>query len=134
MVPNAESKTGPVWSIQEDDRITPFGKILRWTAIDELPQILNILKGEMSFVGPRAERPELHDIFVSENPAFEKRLQVTPGLTGLAQIKGSYDLPASQKLEYDLEYIDNMTLRKDIALIIISIWNTLQAKWDRPGK
>jgi len=92
MVPDAERHTGVVWSTDNDPRVTRVGRILRWTALDELPQILNIWNGQMSLVGPRAERPELHEQFVREIPGFERRLEVRPGLTGLAQVKGAYDL------------------------------------------
>lgn len=132
MIPNAESSTGAVWSSKNDARITTIGKFLRWTAIDELPQLWNILKGEMTLVGPRAERPELHKKFVNDIPGFEERITITPGLTGLAQIKGSYDLSPDKKLHYDLMYIDQMSLTLDIKIIIVSICNTLFAKWGHP--
>ena len=132
MVPNAEATTGAIWSHKNDPRITGVGKILRWTALDELPQILNILKGDMTFVGPRSERPELHKLITKDIPEFETRLQVKPGLTGLAQVKGSYDLPPNQKLYYDLKYIDDMNIFLDIKIILWSIWNTLLGRWGRP--
>jgi lipopolysaccharide/colanic/teichoic acid biosynthesis glycosyltransferase len=132
MIPDAEKHTGAVWSINNDPRITPVGRILRWTALDELPQLLNIWKGEMSLVGPRAERPEFHEQFAREIPGFDQRLQVRPGLTGLAQVKGVYDLAPAEKLRYDLEYIQKMGLWLDVKLILLSIRNTLLAKWDRP--
>ena len=124
MIPDAERDTGAVWSTSNDPRVTQVGRILRWTALDELPQLLNIWKGEMSLVGPRAERPELHEKFVGEITGFERRLEVRPGLTGLAQVKGAYDL----------EYIQKMSLWLDVKLILISIRNTLLAKWDRPAR
>jgi lipopolysaccharide/colanic/teichoic acid biosynthesis glycosyltransferase len=132
MIPDAERHTGAVWSTGNDSRITRVGRILRWTALDELPQLLNIWKGEMSLVGPRAERPEFHEKFVREIPGFQSRLQVLPGLTGLAQVKGAYDLGPEEKLRYDLRYIQNMSLWLDLKLILISIQNTLLAKWDHP--
>lgn len=134
MIPDAEQHTGAVWSTDNDPRVTRVGRILRWTALDELPQLLNIWKGEMSLVGPRAERPELHEQFVREIPGFERRLEVRPGLTGLAQVKGAYDLNPAEKLQYDLEYIQKMNLVLDMKLILLSVRNTLLAKWDRPGK
>lgn len=133
MIVNAET-SGPVWSGKADPRITKVGKILRLTALDELPQILNILKNDMSLVGPRAERPELHDEFSKNIPNFEARLGIKPGLTGIAQIKGAYDLEPENKLKYDLEYIQNITLTKDLSIISKSIFNTLSAKWDKPIK
>jgi lipopolysaccharide/colanic/teichoic acid biosynthesis glycosyltransferase len=132
MIQDAEKLTGAVWSTNNDPRITPVGRILRWTALDELPQLLNIWKGEMSLVGPRAERPEFHEQFVREIPGFEQRLQVRPGLTGLAQVKGAYDLAPAAKLRYDLEYIQKMSLWLDMKLILLSIRNTMLATWDRP--
>jgi lipopolysaccharide/colanic/teichoic acid biosynthesis glycosyltransferase len=132
MIPDAESMTGAIWSHKYDNRITKVGKLLRWTALDELPQIWNILKGDMTFVGPRSERPELHKQIIKEIPDFEKRLQVKPGLTGLAQVKGSYDLSPEEKLYYDLKYIKEASIRLDIKIILCSIWNTLLAKWSHP--
>ena len=88
----------------------------------------------MSFVGPRAERPELHHQFSKTIPDFDKRLSINPGLTGVAQISGAYDLEPENKLKYDLDYINNITLWRDVIIIIKSIVNTLTAKWDRPNK
>ena len=117
MTPDAEKITGAVWSKKDDPRITRIGRLLRITAIDEIPQIINIIKGEMSFVGPRAERPELHEKFVLEINDFDKRLEVTPGLSGLAQIKGSYDLEPKEKLKFDMEYSEKMSLFFDLKII-----------------
>ncbi len=88
MVRDAEAKTGPIWATADDPRITRFGKILRSTALDELRQVINIFDGDMSFVGTRAERPELHRQFAARIQGFDLRLKVRPGLTGLAQISG----------------------------------------------
>jgi lipopolysaccharide/colanic/teichoic acid biosynthesis glycosyltransferase len=132
MIIDAEKITGAVWSTKNDPRITKIGHLLRRTAIDEIPQLINIFKGEMSFVGPRAERPELHKKFVKEIPDFGKRLEVIPGLAGLAQINGSYDLDPKDKLKYDLDYINKMNLFFDIKIIIKSVFNSLFAKWDQP--
>ncbi len=131
MVPDAERMTGAVWATLRDPRITTLGRILRTTALDELPQVLNIWRGEMSIVGPRSERPELHAQFVQQYPGFEQRLAVRPGLTGLAQVKGEYNLPPNEKLVYDLDYIRRMSLWLDIKLITISAWNTVVGRWDR---
>jgi len=131
MIPDAEKHTGPVWASERDPRITRVGRILRRTALDELPQIINILRGDMSFVGPRSERPELHARFVETVPGFDKRLAVRPGLTGLAQVKGAYDLPPAEKLAYDLYYIWNRSLWMDIRLIAASIGKTFSLAWDR---
>ena len=132
MIPDAEKITGAVWSTKDDPRITKIGHLLRKTALDEIPQLLNIIKGEMSFVGPRAERPELHDEFVKTIPEFDERLNVTPGLSGLAQIRGSYDLDPSEKIKYDIEYIKKMSLLFDIRIIILSVFNSILARWDSP--
>ncbi|MEG3581935.1 MAG: sugar transferase [Chloroflexota bacterium] len=134
MTPDAEKITGAVWSKKDDPRITRIGRLLRITAIDEIPQILNIIKGEMSFVGPRAERPELHEKFVLEINDFDKRLEVTPGLSGLAQIKGSYDLEPKEKLKFDMEYSEKMSLFFDLKIILTSVFNSLSARWDRPDR
>ena len=132
MIPDAEKISGAVWSTKNDPRITKIGHILRKTALDEIPQLLNIIKGEMSFVGPRAERPELHNKFLKNIPEFDKRLEVTPGLSGLAQISGSYDLEPSEKIKYDLEYIKKMNLFFDIKIITLSVFNSILARWDTP--
>ena len=132
MIPDAESLTGAVWSKKNDPRITKIGHLLRKTALDEIPQLLNIIKGDMSFVGPRAERPELHNQFIKNLPEFDKRLEVTPGLSGLAQISGSYDLDPSKKIKYDIDYIKKMNLLLDIKIIILSVFNSILARWDTP--
>jgi len=132
MIPDAEKISGAVWSTKNDPRITKIGHILRKTALDEIPQLLNIIRGEMSFVGPRAERPELHNEFIKTIPEFDKRLKVTPGLSGLAQISGSYDLEPSQKIKFDIEYIEKMSLFFDLKIIIFSVFNSIFARWDSP--
>jgi lipopolysaccharide/colanic/teichoic acid biosynthesis glycosyltransferase len=132
MVPDAEKLTGPVWAGADDPRITRVGKWLRATALDELPQVLSMFKGDMSLVGPRAERPELHEQFAREIDGFDDRLQVRPGLTGLAQVKGAYDLPPAEKLEYDREYIRRMSPWLDAWLLFRSVLNTLASRWDKP--
>ena len=134
MIPEAEKTSGAVWSTKDDPRITRIGHLLRRTALDEIPQLLNILKGEMSFVGPRAERPELHEKFSKEIPGFDKRLDVTPGLSGLAQINGSYDLDPKEKLVFDIDYSKKMSLFFDLKIIIVSVFNSISARWDQPDK
>ena len=132
MIPDAEKISGAVWSTKNDPRITNIGHILRKTALDEIPQLLNIIRGEMSFVGPRAERPELHNEFIKTIPEFDERLKVTPGLSGLAQISGSYDLDPSEKIKFDLEYIEKMGLFFDLKIISLSVFNSIFARWDSP--
>jgi lipopolysaccharide/colanic/teichoic acid biosynthesis glycosyltransferase len=131
MRPDAERQTGPVWASANDPRVTPIGRILRKTALDELPQVINILRGDMSLVGPRSERPELHERFVAEVAGFEDRLAVKPGLTGMAQIRGAYDLSPAEKLKFDLQYIDQMSPLLDMRILIMSVVNTVTGRWDR---
>lgn len=130
MVPDAEKETGPVWADGQDHRITRVGHMLRRTGLDELPQVVNILRGDMSFVGPRAERPELYDKFQREVPGFRERLRLRPGLTGLAQVSGEYNLHPRLKLRYDLEYMASMSLWLDVRLVVSSVRNTLFGRWD----
>jgi lipopolysaccharide/colanic/teichoic acid biosynthesis glycosyltransferase len=127
---NAEDKRGPVLAKENDPRITPMGKKMRATAMDELPQLLNIFKGDMSFVGPRPERPELAENFSRIFSDYDKRYNVRPGLTGIAQIYGNYDSPANKKLKYDLLYIKKMNLCLDLYMIFISLWITIRGRWD----
>lgn len=129
MIKNAEQQTGPVWANKDDHRITKVGRILRKTALDELPQLLNILKGEMSFVGPRAERPELAREIEREIPKFSLRLLLRPGLTGLAQVCGKYNTNPRNKLRYDLLYIRNQSFLLDLKLILLSFWITFTFRW-----
>lgn len=134
MVKDAELKTGPVWAYKKDYRITKVGKILRETKLDELPQLFNILLGEMSFVGPRAERPELVSEFRKIIPGFDYRLQIKPGLTGIAQIYGHYNTHPRNKLRYDLVYLKNRSLWLDIKLILATIWYTFVITRDKKEK
>ncbi|PNZ32176.1 sugar transferase [Staphylococcus petrasii] len=117
---NAECN-GAQWAEKDDPRITKVGKFIRKTRIDELPQLLNVLKGEMSFIGPRPERPEFVELFSSEIQGFEKRCLVTPGLTGLAQVKGGYDLSPEEKLKYDLKYIYKGNIFTEIYICLKTI-------------
>ena len=103
---NAE-KNGPQWAEKDDPRVTRVGSFIRKTRIDELPQFYNVLRGDMTLVGPRPERPEFVIRFDQEIPGFISRLQVKPGLTGWAQINGGYDITPEEKLELDLFYIEN---------------------------
>jgi lipopolysaccharide/colanic/teichoic acid biosynthesis glycosyltransferase len=116
---DAEADTGAVWASKDDPRITPVGRILRGLRIDELPQLLNVLKGEMSIVGPRPERPELVKK-LAEIPFYRQRQCVRPGITGWAQINYKYGdtmEDAITKLEYDLYYIKNMSLGLDCFIV-----------------
>lgn len=121
MVADAEKDTGPVLASENDSRITPIGRFLRTTRLDEIPQILNILKGDMSFVGPRPERPVFVEQFTEVIPAYAYRFKVKPGITGLAQVKGNYDTDVVDKLRYDLYYIRNYSLLLDLKIILQTI-------------
>ena len=129
MEANAEEKTGAVWAQENDPRITLLGRLLRKTRIDELPQLWNIFKGEMSFVGPRAERPEFHDQLKNSVPFYEERYIIKPGLSGWAQINYRYSssvADAAEKLQYDLYYIKNRSLVLDLGIILKTINITLR--------
>lgn len=117
MVKSAEDD-GPKWASESDPRCTKIGSFLRRTKIDELPQLFNILVGEMSFVGPRPERSYFYDVFETYIPDFRDRLAVKPGLTGLAQVNGGYDLGPDEKLVYDIEYIHTQSLWTDLKCIL----------------
>lgn len=112
---------GPQWAEKNDDRCTSMGRILRKTRLDELPQLWNILIGDMSLVGPRPERACFYDQFRTYIPDFDKRLAVKPGLTGHAQVNGGYDLKPEEKIVYDLEYIEKRSLWMDLKCILKTI-------------
>jgi len=118
MIENAEKHTGPVLASKNDDRVTPLGRVLRASRLDELPQIFNVLKGDMSLVGPRPERP----YFVSRHSSLQGlRLCVKPGITGLAQIRAFYDLKPEHKLKYDSLYIQNRSLLLNLYILLQTI-------------
>lgn len=121
MVMNAEQKTGVVLARENDDRITKVGKFIRKTRFDELPQLINILAGDMSFVGPRPERPEIHEEICKTMPEFDYRLVVKAGLTGYAQIYGKYNTSLRDKLLLDLYYIENYSIIDDIKLLLLTL-------------
>lgn len=111
-------KNGIKWADANDPRITKIGKLIRKTRIDELPQLINVIKGDMSFIGPRPERPEFVELFSESTNGFEKRCLVKPGLSGLAQIQGGYELSPSKKLQYDLKYIEKGSLLMEVFIIL----------------
>ncbi len=116
--------TGVQWTVQDDNRITKVGRFIRKIRLDELPQLINILKGEMSFVGPRAERPEFHELLVKEIPFYEKRYLVKPGLTGWAQINYTYGSSVEdtkEKLSYDFYYLKNRSLIFDVGITLKTV-------------
>lgn len=109
---------GPQWAKENDERCTKIGQMLRQTRLDELPQLINIVKGEMSLVGPRPERAYFYDKFETYIPGFRNRLLVTPGLTGWAQVNGGYNLGPEEKIIFDMEYIEKRSVWMDILCIL----------------
>ncbi len=131
MINDAEKKTGPVWAGKNDPRITKVGKFIRKVRIDEIPQMVNVLKGEMSLVGPRPERPYFVEKFAKEIPFYKRRLLVKPGITGWAQVKHKYDESIEDvktKLKYDLFYIENMSIRMDLKILFRTVFTVLLGK------
>lgn len=123
MIMQDEEKEKAEWSIRNDPRITPVGKLIRRTSIDELPQLFNVLKGEMSLVGPRPERPQFVQKFRDEIPRYMVKHQVRPGMTGWAQINGYRgDTSIEKRIEYDLYYIENWTMIFDMKILILTIF------------
>lgn len=111
---------GPRWAGINDPRVTRIGRYLRKTRIDELPQLINVLKGDMSMIGPRPERPVFTEIFNQKTPGFIKRLAIKPGLTGWAQVNGGYDITPEEKLAYDLEYIRKRNFFLDVKILLLT--------------
>ena len=117
----SEKSEKKAWTTKNDPRVTKIGRILRGTSLDELPQLFNILKGDMSLVGPRPERPHFVDKFKEEIPRYMVKHQVRPGLTGWAQVNGYRgDTSIRKRIEYDLYYIENWTLGMDIKIILMT--------------
>jgi exopolysaccharide biosynthesis polyprenyl glycosylphosphotransferase len=114
-------KNGPKWADQNDDRCTRLGKFLRKCRVDELPQLWNIFVGDMSLVGPRPERPFFYDEFETYIHGFRNRLAVQPGLTGLAQVNGGYDLEPEEKIVFDMRYINERSLWMDLKIIFKTV-------------
>ena len=121
MIHDAEKVTGEIFACKNDPRITALGNFMRKTRIDEIPQLINILKGDMSFIGPRPERPTFVKQFEKEIPAYSERTRIRPGITGLAQIHGDYNSSADTKLKYDLAYLVNQGFLLDIQILIKTI-------------
>jgi lipopolysaccharide/colanic/teichoic acid biosynthesis glycosyltransferase len=137
MVPDAERATGPVQATPEDPRITRVGRVLRATAMDELPQLWNILRGDMSVVGPRPLRPGEADttadgrlLALDTIPGYVERHAIRPGLTGLTQVYAPRDLPRTAKFRYDLIYKRRQSLLLDLRLLALSFWITVRARWE----
>ncbi len=121
MIVGAEEESGPVLSSEEDDRVTPVGQILRSTRLDELPQLYNVLRGDLSIVGPRPERPFFVEQFQKEMPEYKLRHLVKPGITGLAQVNGYYATNTQDKLRYDLYYLADYSFFLDFKILMLTI-------------
>src|SRR5262245_13234451 len=131
MVSDAEAGTGAVWATREDPRVTRLGRLLRRTHLDELPQFFNVVRGDMSIVGPRPERPEIVDRLVVLIPQYEQRFGVLPGITGLAQVEYTYDhslQTATRKLEFDLYYIRRRSTLLDLKLMLATLRVMVRAR------
>ncbi|MEK7805592.1 MAG: exopolysaccharide biosynthesis polyprenyl glycosylphosphotransferase, partial [Planctomycetota bacterium] len=126
MFANAEQETGPVWAKKDDPRRTKIGKLLRKTSMDELPQFFNVLKGDMSIVGPRPERPVFIENFRNTIPKYMLRHKMKAGITGWAQVSGwRGNTSLEKRIEYDLYYIENWSLNFDLKIIWLTLWNGL---------
>ncbi len=141
MIPNAEAGVGQVQSGVDDPRVTRIGRIMRATAMDELPQLWNIFRGDMSFVGPRALRPgekeagaEGRVVRLEQVPGYATRQQVRPGLTGVAQVFAARDVPARHKFRFDLLYVRKQSAWLDVKLILLSFWISARGKWEERGR
>jgi len=131
MAHDAEGKSGPVWAAKKDPRVTRIGRIIRRLHVDEVPQFINVLLGEMSLVGPRPERPFFVEKLAAELPLYKRRLKVRPGITGWAQVKHKYDESIEDvkvKLKYDLFYIENMSWRMDLKILFNTFYVMIMGK------
>ena len=131
MVKEAEKQTGPMWAEKDDPRITIVGRFLRRFRLDELPQLLNVLKGHMSLVGPRPERPFFVEKLKQKYPFYMRRSKIRPGITGWAQIKHSYDEnieDVREKLRYDFFYIENVDIWLDLKIMLTTFWVMISGK------
>jgi exopolysaccharide biosynthesis polyprenyl glycosylphosphotransferase len=124
-------KNGPQWAEKNDPRVTRVGRFIRKTRIDELPQLINILRGDMSLIGPRPERPCFTEQFAREIPGFKNRLTVKPGLTGWAQVNGGYEATPREKFEMDMYYIRNQSLALDMKILLRTVWVVLSGSGAR---
>lgn len=132
MISDAEKGLGPVWAAENDPRATSVGSILRNSGLDELPQLVNVLKGEMSLVGPRPERPYFVQKFKKDIPSYKKIFNIKPGITGWAQINWKYDDSLKgviEKTKYDIYYVENMSLKLDLKILYSTLISLL-----KPGK
>ncbi len=141
MIPDAEATSGPMQAAANDSRVTRIGRLMRATAMDELPQLWNIFRGDMSFVGPRALRPGEIEVNgrgaverLEEVPGFDARTAVVPGLTGVAQIYAPRDVTRRHKFRYDKVYIRRQSVWLDVRLIVLSFWITFRGTWEARGR
>jgi lipopolysaccharide/colanic/teichoic acid biosynthesis glycosyltransferase len=124
MVPDAEVATGPVWAADHDPRVTRIGRVLRHLRLDELPQLINVVQGDMRLIGPRPERPEFVRRLNRDIPEYRRRMEVLPGITGLAQVKRSYDASVDDvqtKIRYDIFYVDHRCRLLDLKILVKTI-------------
>jgi len=140
MIPDAEARVGALQATEHDPRVTRIGRLMRATAMDELPQLWNIFRGDMSFVGPRALRPgEIETggsgehVAMEEIPGYAERHTVRPGLTGIAQIFAPRDVPRRHKFKFDRIYVARQSFALDLRLILLSFWITFRGKWESRG-
>ena len=138
---DAEALSGAVQATAADPRVTSVGRVMRATAMDELPQLWNIMRGDMSFVGPRALRPgEIEAegdgrlVRLEDVPGFEHRITVRPGLTGIAQVYARRDIPRRQKFRYDRLYVNRRSWLLDVRLILLSFWISVHGTWEARGR
>jgi lipopolysaccharide/colanic/teichoic acid biosynthesis glycosyltransferase len=140
MRPDAEAVSGPIQARAADPRVTRVGRFMRATAMDELPQLWNILRGDMSFVGPRALRPGEIEVdggqlvALEDVPGFEHRISVRPGLTGIAQIYAPRDVTRRHKFRYDRLYVAKRSWTLDVRLILLSFWISVLGTWETRGR
>jgi lipopolysaccharide/colanic/teichoic acid biosynthesis glycosyltransferase len=140
MRPDAEAVSGALQATENDPRVTRIGRVMRATAMDELPQLWNILVGDMSFVGPRALRPgEIEAVGAAlvkleDVPGYDERVRVPPGLTGIAQIYAPRDVPRRHKFRYDRLYVKKQSWRLDVRLILVSFWISFLGTWESRGR
>jgi lipopolysaccharide/colanic/teichoic acid biosynthesis glycosyltransferase len=141
MIPDAERHVGAIQASEDDPRITRIGRVMRATAMDELPQLWSIFIGDMSFVGPRALRPgEIEAegdgrlVRLEDVPGFEHRIIVRPGLTGIAQVYARRDIPRRQKFRYDRLYVRRRSWLLDVRLILLSFWISVHGTWEARGR
>jgi lipopolysaccharide/colanic/teichoic acid biosynthesis glycosyltransferase len=139
MITDAEAGVGAVQAAPDDPRVTRVGAWLRATALDELPQLVNILTGDMSFVGPRALRPDEVErgtggpVSLAAIPGYAERITVRPGLTGIAQIYAPRDVPRRSKFRYDRLYVRRRSFWLDLRLMALSFWISFRGSWEAPG-